>query len=171
MPLVLNPGNVNQLFTGTFRVYRTDNAKAQSAGDVQWTTISPDLTSGCTGPAPNGARNCTLTAIGVGGGTGVYSGSYDGFLWVSSNAQTSSNPTWIRLCSSGQNGNQDGAHSDVRLPQRPVSSIAAHRSNWHNAYVAYNWIVAATPNRPGHIFKTTDRSEEHTSELQSLAYL
>ena len=114
---------------------------------MQWTTLSPDLTSGCTGPAPNGARNCTLTAIGVGGGTGVYAGSNDGFLWVSPDAQTSSNPTWIRLGSSGQNGNQDGAHSDVRLPQRPVSSIAVDRSNWRNAYVAYNGFDAATCDR------------------------
>ena len=168
MPLVLNPGNVNQLFTGTFRVYRTDNAKTQSAGDVQWTTISPDLTSGCTGPAPNGARNCTLTAIGVGGGTGVYAGSNDGFLWVSPDAQTSSNPTWIRLGSSGQNGNQDGEHSDVRLPQRPVSSIAVDRSNWRNAYVAYNGFDAATPNRPGHIFKTTDGGQSFQNMTSNL---
>jgi len=168
VPMTMNQLNTNQLFTGTYRVYRTDNAKTQSAGDVRWTLISPDLTSGCTGPAPNGARNCTLTAIGVGGGTGVYAGSNDGFLWVSPDAQTSSNPTWIRLGSSGQNGNQDGAHSDVRLPQRPVSSIAVDRSNWRNAYVAYNGFDAATPNRPGHIFKTTDGGQAFQNMTSNL---
>ncbi len=156
MPLVLNQQNPNQLFTGTYRVYRSDNAKEPAAGDVLWSLISPDLTSHCTGPAPNGARNCTLTAIGLGGGTGVYAGTNDGLLWVSPDGQTSSNPTWIQLGHSGQNGSQDGTHSDVWLPQRPVSGIAVDRSNWRIAYVAYNGFDAATPNRPGHVFKTTD---------------
>ena len=156
MPLVLNMENPNQLFTGTYRVYRTDNAKEPSAGDVRWSLISPDLTSGCTGAAPNGARNCTLTAFGVGGGTGVYAGTNDGLLWVSPDAQTSANPTWVQIGHSGQNGSHDGSHNDVWLPQRPVSGIAVDRSNWRIAYVAYNGFDAATPTRPGHVFKTTD---------------
>ncbi|TMC53219.1 MAG: DUF11 domain-containing protein [Chloroflexi bacterium] len=168
MPLVLNQENTNQLFTGTYRVYRSDNAKTQSAGDVSWTLISGDLTSGCTGPAPNGARNCTLTAIGVGGGTGVYAGSNDGYLWVSPDAQTSSNPTWTRLGNSGQSGNQDGQHSDVWLPQRPVSGIAVNRSDWRTAYVAYNGFDAATPNRPGHVFKTTDGGQSFSNITSNL---
>jgi uncharacterized repeat protein (TIGR01451 family) len=155
-PLVLNQENTNQLFTGTYRVYRTDNAKEPAAGDVHWSLISGDLTSGCTGPAPNGARNCTLTAIGVGGGTGVYAGSNDGLLWVSPNGQTSSSPTWIKLGHSGESGLNDPAHAGAWLPQRPVSGIAVDRSNWRIAYIAYNGFDAATPTRPGHVFKTTD---------------
>ena len=58
----MNQGNPNQLFLGTYRLYRTDNAKAPSAGDVNWHAISPDLTTGCTGAAPNGARGCFLSA-------------------------------------------------------------------------------------------------------------
>ncbi|HSS60907.1 MAG TPA: hypothetical protein VLK30_05565 [Candidatus Limnocylindrales bacterium] len=168
IPMAMNQLNTNQLFTGTYRVYRTDNAKTPSAGDVVWQLISPDLTSGCTGPAPNGARNCTLTSIGVGGGTAVYAGSNDGLLWVSPDAQTSSTPTWIQLGNSGQNGNEDGEHSDVRLPQRPVSSIAVDRSNWRTAYVAYNGFDAATPKRPGHIFKTTDGGQSFRNITSNL---
>jgi len=156
MPLVLNPENTNQLFTGSFHLYRTDNAKEQGAGDVHWSVISPDLTSGCTGPAPNGARNCTVTAIGVGGGTGVYVGTNDGLLWVSPNGQSSASPTWTKLGHSGENGSRDGHHNDVWLPQRPVSGIAVDRSDWRTAYIAYNGFDAATPTRPGHVFKTTD---------------
>ena len=38
-----------------------------------------DLTSGCTGAAPNGARGCFISAIGVAdGGDGVYAGTDDG---------------------------------------------------------------------------------------------
>ncbi|HET7421128.1 MAG TPA: hypothetical protein VFL27_12175 [Candidatus Dormibacteraeota bacterium] len=140
-PLVLNQANPNQLFIGSYRLYRTDDAKTQLAGDVQWNVISPDLTSGCKGPAPNGARNCTLTSIGVGGGTGVYTGSNDGVVYVSPDAQTSLNPTWVRI-----NG----------LPSRPVGSIAVDRSNWRIAYIAFNGFDAATPNNPGHVFKTID---------------
>ena len=156
MPLVLNQENPNQLFTGTFHVYRTDNAKTPSAGDVHWSSISGDLTSGCTGPAPNGARNCTITSIGVGGGTAVYAGTNDGLLWISPDAQTSLTPTWVQLGNSGQNGDGDQEDGLVRLPQRPVSGIAVDRSDWRIAYVAYNGFDAATPKRPGHVFKTTD---------------
>ena len=155
-PFVMNQLNPNQLFLGTYRLYRTDNAKAPSSGDVHWTAISPDLTSGCPGPAPNGARNCTLSAIGVGGGNAVYTGSLDGLVYVSTDAQVNNNSTWTRLGSSGQNGNNDGEHSEVRLPQRPVSGIAVDRSNYRIAYLSYAGFNAATPKRPGHVFKTTN---------------
>ena len=81
IPWVMNPGNPNQLFLGTYRLYRTNNAEAPSAGDVTWAPISPDLSKGCTGSAPNGARGCFLTAIGVSeGGRAVYTGSDDGMV-------------------------------------------------------------------------------------------
>ena len=156
-PLVLNKNNPNQLFIGTFRVYRTDNAKATAASSVHWNAISPDLTSGCTGAAPNGARNCTLSAIGVGGGTAVYTGAQDGFVYVSTDAQTSANPTWTRL-DKHSNGNGD-KHS---LPNRPVSWIAVDRSNYRVAYFAYNGFSAATPHQPGHVYKTTNGGASFT---------
>ena len=155
-PLVLNQVNPNQLYLGSYRLYRTDNAKAPSAGDVLWHAISPDLTSGCPGAAPNGARACVLSAIGVGGGTAVYTGSLDGFVYLSPDAQVSANPTWLKLGSSGENGNNDGQHSDTKLPQRPVSQIAVDRSNYRIAYVSYAGFNAATPKRPGHVFATKD---------------
>src|SRR5439155_13005618 len=83
VPFVLNQENPNQLFLGTFRLYRTDNARTSNAGDVRWKPISGDLTSGCTGPAPNGARACVISAIGIGGGQAVYTGSEDGLIYVS----------------------------------------------------------------------------------------
>lgn len=142
-PFVMNHANPNQLFIGTYRLYRTDNARTPSAGDVQWKTISGDLTSGCTGAAPNGARNCTISAIGVGGGRAVYTGSLDGLVHISTDAQFSDSPTWARV-DRGQ------------LPARPVSSIAVDRSNYRTAYIAYNGFNAATPSRPGHVFRTLD---------------
>ena len=143
IPFVLNQNNVNQLYLGTYRLYRTDNAKASSAGDVKWKTISPDLTSGCTGTAPNGARNCTISAIGVGGGQAVYTGSLDGLVYVSTDAQVNDGPSWTRI-------------DRGELPKRPVASIAVDRSNYRIAYLGYNGFNAATPSRPGHVFRTLD---------------
>jgi hypothetical protein len=114
IPFVMNKEQTNQLFLGTFRLYRTDNARAASAGDVRWNAISGDLTSGCTGTAPNGARNCTISAIGVGGGQAVYVGSLDGLVHMSTDAQVNSSPSWTRL--------------DLgTLPKRPVTQIAVDR--------------------------------------------
>jgi uncharacterized repeat protein (TIGR01451 family) len=143
IPWVMNQSNPNQLFLGTYRLYRTDNAKATKASDVTWQAISPDLTSGCTGTAPNGARTCAISAIGVGGGTAVYTGSLDGLLYVAADGVTSSNPTWTRI-------------DQVGVPKRPVTQIAVDRSNYRTAYVSYAGFSAATPGRPGHVYKTTD---------------
>ncbi|UQX89525.1 hypothetical protein M6D93_05830 [Jatrophihabitans telluris] len=144
VPWVQNRGNVNQMFLGTYRLYRSDNVEAPKAGDVHFTPISGDLTTGCTGAAPNGARGCLISAIGLAdGGDGVYVGSDDGVVSVSPNAVTSDSPTWTQV---GQN----------RLPNRPVTQFAVDRSNWRIAYASYAGFGAATPSRRGHVFATTD---------------
>jgi uncharacterized repeat protein (TIGR01451 family) len=144
VPEIMNQANPNQLFLGTYRLYRTDNAKAPDAAAVHWTAISPDLTSGCTGAAPNGARGCDISAIGMSsGGNGVYAGTLEGWIQFSPDAVTNTSPTWHRV----------GAYI---FPNRPVSDIAVDRSNDRLAYAAFNGFNAATPSRPGHVFKTTD---------------
>jgi len=144
IPWVMNKGNPNQLFLGTYRLYRTNNAETPSAGNVSWAPISPDLTGGCTGTAPNGARGCLLSAIGVAdGGDAVYTGSDDGYVYLSQNAVTAASPTWKRM--------DKGA-----LPARPVTQITVDRSNWRTAYAAYASFNGTTPTKPGHVFATTD---------------
>ncbi len=155
IPWTLNQLNPNQLFLGTFRVYRTNNAKAPSAGNVKWSAISPDLTTGCAGAAPNGARGCLVSAIGVGGGTAIYAGTDDGNLWLSPNAQTAAAPSWTEI---DKGGIQQGG-----LPRRPVGTIAVDRSNYRIAYVGYNGFNPATPSSPGHVFKTTDGGAHWTN--------
>ena len=142
-PFVLNREDPNQLFLGTFRLYRTDNARTANAGDVKWKAISGDLTTGCTGTAPNGARNCTISAIGVGGGQAVYTGSLDGLVYVSVDGQVNDNPTWTRA-------------KDDALPKRPIAGFAVDRSNYRIAYAAFNGFNEATPGHPGHVFRTLD---------------
>ncbi len=143
VPWTLNRDEPSQLFLGTYRAYRTDNAKAPAAGAVKWKAISGDLTGGCTGTAPNGARTCALSAFGLGGGQGLYAGSLDGYVWVSPDAQAADTPSWQRV----------GAN---KLPNRPVQAIEVDRSNYRIAYVAYGGFSKATPGRWGHVYKTTD---------------
>ena len=147
-PWIMNQSNGNQLFYGTYRVYRTDNAEAANAGDVRWTPISGDLTSGCTGAAPNGGRNCSITALGHSqGGTAAWVGTQEGYVWVAPDAGTSATPHWTRVDTNGPGG---------QLANRPVGSFAVDRSNWRIAYVSYEGYNAATPGHAGHVFKTTD---------------
>jgi uncharacterized repeat protein (TIGR01451 family) len=144
VPWVMNKGNTNQLFLGTQRLYRSDNAETANPADVRWTPISGDLSSGCTGTAPNGARGCFIGAIGVAdGGTGVYVGTDDGLVWTSPDAVTAATPQWKRV--------DKGA-----LPARPITQFAVDRSNWRTAYAAYGSFNASTPNKAGHVFKTID---------------
>jgi uncharacterized repeat protein (TIGR01451 family) len=154
IPWVMNQANPDQLFLGTYRLYRTNNAKAPSAGDVHWDTISGDLTSGCPGTAPNGARGCFISAIGLAdGGTGVYTGADDGYVYYSPDAVTSPSPTFTRV-------------DKKPLPERPVTSFAVDRSNSRIAYISYAGFNKATPGRPGHVFKTTDAGE-HWLDISS----
>jgi len=141
VPWVLNPNNPNQLLVGSYRMYRTDDAR----GSAKWNLISPDLTTGCTGTAPNGARTCAISAIGVGGGTAAYVGTLDGNVWLSPDAQVAASPTWTQIDTKKN-----------KLPNRPVSDLAVDRSNYRIAYLAYNGYDEATPHTPGHAFKTTD---------------
>jgi uncharacterized repeat protein (TIGR01451 family) len=148
-PWVMDPNDPSKLFLGTYRLYRTDNAQAESSAEVLWKPISGDLTTGCTGAAPNGGRGCTISAIGVGGGDAVYTGSEEGLVYLSPNAKSSDNPAWTNV-----SGN---------LPGRPVSSFAVDRSNYRTAYVAFDGFNAGTVGRPGHVFKTTNGGQNWTN--------
>ena len=150
VPWAENRNNTNQMFLGTYRLYRTNNAETPQAGDVHWDPISPDLTTGCTGTPNNGARACVISAVGLAdGGDAVYTGSDDGKVFVSPNAVTSDNPTWKDVTAKN-------------LPNRPVSQIAVDKSNWRIAYLSYAGFSAATPKAPGHVFKTTDGGSHWT---------
>ncbi|MCU1538270.1 MAG: hypothetical protein JWP82_2621 [Humibacillus sp.] len=156
VPWVQNRGNTNQMFLGTYRLYRTDNAETAAAADVTWKPVSSDLTSGCTGTAPNGARGCLISAVGVAdGGDGVWVGTDDARVWVSPDAVTAKNPTWTRVGASV-------------LPNRPVDQIAVDRSNWRIAYLAYGGFGAATPSNTGHVFSTTDGGKTFTDVSSNL---
>ena len=156
IPWIMDPANPNRLYLGSFRVYRTDNAKAGTPGNVAWQAISPDLTSGC--PSRNSSPTsfaCVITAFGVtAGGAFVYAGTGDGRAWVSTDA-TSASPTWTRI-------------DAFPLPLRPVSAFAVDRSNYRIAYIAYSGFNGGTPFTHGHVFKTTDGGQSWTNISSNL---
>ncbi|HTP09549.1 MAG TPA: CHRD domain-containing protein [Anaerolineae bacterium] len=144
IPMFMDPANPNRLYLGTFRVYRTDNAKAPAASSVHWNPISGDLTSGCTGAAANGGRGCVITAFGKSAGSpAMYVGTMEGWIWVTPDSTVSA-PTWTRV------------DITTTMPNRPIGAFAVDRSNYRVAYVAYNGFDPATPAQPGHVFKTND---------------
>lgn len=151
IPMTMNDGNPDQLFLGTYRLYRTDNARADSASDVTWKTISGDLTTGCPGTAPNGARGCFISAIAVSqGGRGGWVGTDDGLVQYAPNITTAAKPRWKNV-------------TKAPLPNRPVTSIAVDQSNARVAIVAYGGFNKATPGAPGHLFKTTNAGRTWTN--------
>jgi uncharacterized repeat protein (TIGR01451 family) len=156
IPWILDPANSNRLYLGTYRVFRADNAKTPNAGDVYWNTISADLTSGCTGPAANGARGCVITAFGKSAGSpALFVGTAEGWVWLTTDSTVAS-PVWNRVDISGT------------TPLRPVSAFAVDRSNYRLAYAAFNGFSAATPSTPGHVFKTTDGGQTWTNISSNL---
>ena len=145
VPEIMNQGNPNQLFLGTYRVYRTDNAKADDAARRpldrdqpgphvglhrrrgEWRARLPDQR----------ARRLERRA------TASMPGPLEGWVQFSPDAVTNPSPTWTRV---GQS----------IFPNRPVSDIAVDRSNDRIAYAGFNGYNAGTPSRPGHVFATTD---------------
>ncbi len=144
IPFAMNELNPDQLFLGTYRLYRTNNARAAAASDVAWQPISDDLTTGCSGSAPNGARGCYISAIAVSnGGKGVWVGTDDGLVQYSPNGVDGANPTWIN-------------RTNDTLPNRPVQSIWVDQSNSRRAVIAYGGYSKTTPNQPGRVFRTAN---------------
>lgn len=156
IPMYMDPANPNRLFLGTYRVYRTDNPKAPSAGDVRWNAISTDLTSGCTGTAPNGGRGCVITALGKSAGSNaLYVGTMEGWIWLTPDSTVAS-PVWQRI------------DVTTTIPGRPIAGIAVDRSNYRVAYVAVNGFDPATPLTPGHVFKTANGGQSWTNITNNL---
>jgi len=156
IPWMMDPANPNRLYLGSYRVYRTDNAKATKSADVFWNAISGDLTSGCTGAAPNGGRGCVISAFGKSAGSpALYVGTIEGWIWTAADS-TVATPNWVRRDISGT------------TPYRPVAAFAVDRSNYRTAYVAYSGFDLATPSTPGHVFKTTNGGQSWTNITNNL---
>lgn len=136
MPVVMDPTNPDRLYTGTYRVYRTNNA----AGS--WSAISGDLTGG-TGGATLVYATITTIAVAPSDPNRLYVGTDDARVWTSSNG--------------------GGAWQNVSagLPNRWVTRIAVDPDDPLLAYVAHSGYRQDEPTT--HLHRTTDAGQSWTA--------
>ena len=104
--------------------------RTANRGDL-WAPISGDLTKG------EGSISAIAVAPSAAGT--IYVGTSDGNVWGTANTGGS----WSSV-------------TKVPLPNRFVSGIAVLHNDDQTVYVVYNGFDSHTPNRPGHVFKSTD---------------
>jgi photosystem II stability/assembly factor-like uncharacterized protein len=135
-PLIMDPGNSQNLYFGTYRAYQTTN------GAGLWTAISPDLTGG------NGA-NLVALAIAPTDSNTIYSGSDDVHLHVTRNALSGVSSTWTDISNS------------TSLPNRSITAIAVDPHTAATAYVAFSGF-SGFGDTLGHVFMTTNAGSTWT---------
>ncbi len=144
-PLAMSPSNSNNIFGGTYRIYRTISS------GTSWSAISNDLT-GNGGGAP-GDPGSTISAIAVAktssaivyvGTTGEVSDT-SSRIWVTTNGlATPGSVTWTNVTKSP-------------LPNRSVTAFAIDRTNASRAFVTFSGYNTNTPTTTGHVFLTTNQ--------------
>lgn len=142
-PLASDPANPSTIYTATYRVYRsTEGGKTKT-----WKPISGDVTGG------EGALGCDNYTYGeykaadavmdmtvAPGGEHLYTASAAGFV----SASHDGGKTW------GTHGPEAG------LPTRLASAVAIDAAGPNVVWAAFSGFSANTPDRPGHLFRSTD---------------
>ena len=131
MPYIISPHNPNVLYTGTYRVLKSDSPDAPN-----WLPISDDVSDGLV-YAPRFHVVSAIEESTMQQGL-LYVGTTDANVWISSN----SGETWDSI---HQNG----------LPNRFVSSVKASKHNPNTVFVTQTGYKNNdfTP----HVFKSTDK--------------
>lgn len=113
MPYILNPANPQEMYTGTYRVYKNSGAPADT-----WIDISPDLTDGVI----FGDRFHTITAIDQSAlnNNHISAGTSDGNFWIS----TDDGANWNNVTTG--------------LPDRYVTSVHFSPNNQNTIYVTHS---------------------------------
>ncbi len=126
-PVVMDPGDHETLYYGTYRVYRSTNA----AGN--WNAISTDLTGG-----NHGANFGTITTIAVAPSDAsvLAAGTDDGRVWVSAD------------------GGGDWTRVDAQLPERWVTRVAFDPADAALLYVSFSGL--RWDEDPGHVYRSDD---------------
>ncbi len=140
-PVAGHPTLANTFFIGTYRLWRS----LEGGKKGTWKSISGDLTGG-PGSAPCvfggfGGEDDYLTAIGLSRSapTTMYTGSAGGVVSVT----VDDGATWKAV-------------SGASLPPRWVSGFAVDPSDPALVSVGFSGFDATTPDRPGHVFRSTD---------------
>jgi photosystem II stability/assembly factor-like uncharacterized protein len=134
-----DPSNPQRVYVGTHRVWRSISGGAAKT----WQAISEDVTAGVGGVActNNVTMDDFLTALAVAPSASnvIYTASASGLVAVSKD---------------------DGAHwtklTSAALPHRWATGLAVDPFDPDIVYVSYSGFSQATPNTPGHLFRSTD---------------
>ena len=108
----------------------TNRLNRTTDGGANWAPVSPVLTRSNDG-------SLTEIAIAPSNSEMIYTTASDGAV------------------ARGVNGNFSVINSST-LPNRFASSVVVHPTDPNTAYVSYSGFNSATPQTPGHVFKTTD---------------
>jgi hypothetical protein len=136
-PLARDPQVSSTVYVGTHRVWRSTD------GGGTWDPISDDLTAGVGGEACNfrAAFDDYLTALAVAPSAPatIYAGSAAGLV--------------------SRTGDGGGSFRNVTaapLPDRWLSALAVDAADEKVVYAAFSGFSRVTPERPGHVFRSTD---------------
>ena len=130
-PLVIDPGNPQRLYFGTFRVWQTTN------GAATWGAISPDLSF-------VGMGVLKAIAVAPSDSNTIYAGTNDAQVQVTTNGGAS----WTNISHTFQTGG---------LPDRSVTQVAVDPRVPTTAYVTFSGFSGFFSfDTQGHAFQTTD---------------
>ncbi len=129
-PLIMDPSNPNNLYFGTYRVYRTTDCA------TSWVPISPDLTKGSGFWAV-----VTSIAVAPANSNTVYAATGDSHIEVTTNANLGGSATWS-LRNSG-------------VPSRVATDVVVDPAVSTTAYATFSGF-SNFGDSLGHVFKTTN---------------
>lgn len=129
-PFTMDPADPQRLLLGTNRVYLT-----VSQGQF-WNAVSPNLT------ANPDSGYVSWASFDPTDPQSAWAGTTDGLVQVTRNLGSGA-ATWTNVAS-------------APLPSRAVRSIAVDPSNGSRVFVSFSGYDSQTPDRPGHVFRTTD---------------
>lgn len=144
-PLIGDPMTPGTFYVGTHRLWKNSGGGIAAS----WEPISADLTAGkgkvnCPNAASFPKFDDTLTAIAVARSapSTLYTGSAAGVV----SASTNGGGAWSTV-------------SKPPLPGRYVTGLAVDPRDDKIVYVSFSGFDAATPNEPGHVFRSTNAGE------------
>jgi MYXO-CTERM domain-containing protein len=138
-PLAGDPSTPGTYYVGTFRVWKTDD------GGNGWKPMSDDVTAGkmtvdCSHVTTVELDDVLTTlVVAPSSPTTIYTGSQAGAIFATTDGGT----TWTRM-------------DKAPLPARWISGIAVDPIDPKTLFVSFSGFDAATPGRPGHVFRSTD---------------
>jgi hypothetical protein len=149
-PTLMDQTNPARLLTGRTMVYQSTTG-GLPAGSGGWSAISPPLLT----PAPPPGENDVIASMTMGSTSGtaatVWTGSYFGAVWRSSNA-TSTSATWTNAT-----GNLPAFSPTARVPGDAwISGVAVNPTNTTEAWVTIGALGV------GHVWHTTNSGTSWT---------